>query len=62
MMKWVSGFSLVETIVAIAISTGTALAVYKFIGESQKGQVIVENRDEINRIRQAYRYRSSTRR
>jgi hypothetical protein len=36
--------------VAIAISTGTALAVYKFIGESQKGQVIVENRDEINQI------------
>jgi prepilin-type N-terminal cleavage/methylation domain-containing protein len=50
MFNWNSGFSLVETMVAIAISTGTALAVYKFIGESQKGQVIVENRDEINQI------------
>lgn len=35
---------------AIGISTGAALIVYKVLGESQKGQVMVENRDDINQI------------
>ncbi len=50
MLNNIRGFSLVETLVAIAISTATALVVYKVIGESQKGQVVVENRDEINQL------------
>lgn len=50
MFKNKDGFGLVETMIAIGISTATALVVYKVIGESQKGQVIVENRDEINQI------------
>lgn len=44
------GFTLVETLLAIGISTGAALIVYKVLGESQKGQLIVENRDDINQI------------
>lgn len=44
------GFTLVETLIAIAISTGAALIVYKVLGESQKGQIMVENRDDINQI------------
>ncbi len=50
MFKNKFGFGLIETMLAIGISTGTALVVYKVIGESQKGQVIVENRDEINQL------------
>jgi prepilin-type N-terminal cleavage/methylation domain-containing protein len=45
-----NGFSLVEILLAIAISTGTALLVYKVLGDSQRGQVVVENRDEINQL------------
>jgi hypothetical protein len=51
--KWLlknAGFSLVETLVAIGISTGAALIVYKVLGESQKGQVLVENRDDVNQF------------
>ena len=44
------GFTLVETLLAIGISTGAALIVYKVLGESQKGQTMVENRDDINQI------------
>lgn len=44
------GFSLVETILAIGISTGTALIIFKVLGESQKGQIMVENRDDINQF------------
>jgi hypothetical protein len=44
------GFTLVETLLAISISTGAALVVYKVLGESQKGQLIVENRDDVNQI------------
>lgn len=44
------GFTLVETLLAISISTGAALIVYKVLGESQKGQLIVENRDDVNQI------------
>ena len=44
------GFTLVETLLAIGISTGAALIVYKVLGESQKGQIMVENRDDINQI------------
>lgn len=44
------GFTLVETMMAIGISTGAALIVYKVLGESQKGQAMVENRDDINQI------------
>ena len=50
MFKNKFGFGLIETMLAIGISTATALVVYKVIGESQKGQVIVENRDEINQL------------
>jgi hypothetical protein len=42
------GFSLLETLLAIGISTGTALIIFKVLGESQKGQIMVENRDDIN--------------
>lgn len=45
-----SGFSLLETMLAIGISTGTALIIYKVLGESQKGQIMVENRDDINQF------------
>jgi type II secretory pathway pseudopilin PulG len=44
------GFTLVETMLAIGISTGAALIVYKVLGESQKGQAIVETKDDINQI------------
>jgi prepilin-type N-terminal cleavage/methylation domain-containing protein len=44
------GFSLVETLIAIGISSGAALMVYKILGESQKGQIMVENRDDINQF------------
>lgn len=44
------GFSLIETILAIGISTGTALIIFKVLGESQKGQIMVENRDDINQF------------
>lgn len=50
LLKNSSGFTLVETMLAIAISTGAALIVYKVLGESQKGQIMVENRDDINQI------------
>jgi hypothetical protein len=49
-LKYDNGFSLVETLFAIAISTATALLVYKVIGDSHRGQVVVENRDEINQL------------
>lgn len=45
-----SGFSLLETLLAIGISTGTALIIFKVLGESQKGQIMVENRDDINQF------------
>ena len=44
------GFSLLETMIAIGISTGTALVIFKVLGESQKGQIMVENRDDINQF------------
>ena len=50
LFKSQKGFTLVETLLAIGISTGAALIVYKVLGESQKGQVMVENRDDINQI------------
>lgn len=49
-LKKQSGFTLVETLLAIGISTGAAMIVYKVLGESQKGQMMVENRDDINQI------------
>lgn len=45
-----AGFTLVETLLAIGISTGAAMIVYKVLGESQKGQIMVENRDDINQF------------
>lgn len=50
MIRSNKGFSLVETMLAIGISTGTALLVYKVLGDSQKGQMMLENRDDMNQV------------
>lgn len=44
------GFSLLETMIAIGISTGIALVVYKVIGESEKRITFIETRDEISQV------------
>lgn len=48
--KNVLGFTLIETMIALAISTGAILATYQVIQNSQKRLNFVESRDEVTQV------------